>query len=167
MSKCVKRMMLDTFCDILKHKHDFIVVDSSKVIGVDVNQIRLSFSDIKLRLLGVKNTIAVKALEESGINGVGEIFVGPTSIVFGDVDVVELSKRVVACADANKSVVIRGAVIDGRVVDSLGVSALSRSLGRTELLSSLSALIISPGASISSAMLSQASLIAGQIVSRL
>lgn len=163
MSKCVKRMMLDTFGGVLKRNHDFIVVDSSKVIGLDVNRIRLDFVDIKLRLLGVKNAIAAKALEEFGVKGSEGIFIGPTSIVFGDVDIVELSKRVVKCAESNKSMVIRGAVIDGCVVDGAAVSELSRSPGRIELLSNLSALILSPGASASLAMLSSGQLLTGQI----
>lgn len=163
MSKCVKRMMLDAFGDVLSQRCDFIVVDSSKVVGVDINRIRLDLSDVKVSLIGVKNAIAAKAFEESGVNGVGEIFTGPSSIVFGGIDVVELSKRVVQCVDANKSMVIRGGVLDGQVFDHAGILSISRSPGRLELLSSISAIILSQGIAISSAVISSGALIAGQV----
>ena len=163
MSKFVKRMMLDTFGEVLKSRCDFIVVDSSKVVGVDINRIRLDLSDAKVRFLGVKNAIAAKAFEEAGVSAVGQIFTGPTTVVFGDIDVVELSKIVVQCVDANKNMMIRGGVVDGHLVDQDGVISISRSPGRVELLSGISALILSQGAAVSSAVLSPARLLAGQI----
>ena len=163
MSKCVKRMMLDRLGDLLKRSQDFIVVDSSKVPAVDINRIRLDLSDGGVCLLGVKNAIAVKTFEELGVSGAGRLFGGPSSIVYGDVDVVALSKRVVNFANANKSVVIRGGVIEGRVVDNSGVVSISKSPGRLELLSNLSALFLSQGMAVSSAVLSSGGLIASQI----
>ena len=163
MSKCVKRMMLDKLEYVLKCNQDYIVIDSSRVPAVDINRIRLDFSDANVCLLGVKNAIAVKTSEEVGVSGAGRLFGGPSSIVYGDVDVVALSRRVVHFADANKSVVIRGGVIDGQVVDSVDVVSISKSPGRLELLSNLSALFASQGTAVSSAMLSSGGLIASQI----
>ena len=163
MSKCVKRMMLDKLGNVFERSQDFIVVDSSKVSAVDINRIRLDFSDASVCLLGVKNAIAAKTFEEVGVSGAGRLFGGPSSIIYGDVDVVALSKRVVRFADGNKSVVIRGGVIDGQVVDDAGVVSISKSPGRIELLSNLSALFLSQGMAVSSAVLSSGRLIASQI----
>ena len=163
MSKCVKRMMLDKLGNVFERSQDFIVVDSSKVSAVDINRIRLDFSDASVSLLGVKNAIAAKTFEEVGVSGAGRLFGGPSSIIYGDVDVVALSKRVVRFADGNKSVVIRGGVIDGQVVDDAGVVSISKSPGRIELLSNLSALFLSQGMAVSSAVLSSGRLIASQI----
>lgn len=163
MSKYVKRMMLDTFGDVLKSRCDFIVVDSSKVVGVDINRIRLDLSDAKVWFLGVKNAIAAKAFEEAGVNDVGGIFTGPTTVVFGDVDLVELSKCMVRCVDANKSMLLRGGVVGGRLLDHDGIVSISKSPSRVELLSCISAIIVSQGAAVSSAVLSPSRLVAGQI----
>lgn len=163
LSKCVKRMMLDNLSDVLKRSQDFIVIDSSRVSAAAVNQIRLDFSDANVCLLGVKNAIAVKTFEEVGVSGTDRLFGGPSSIVYGDVDVVALSKRVVHFADTNKSIVIRGGIIDGQVVDNVGVVSISKSPGRLELLSNLSGLFVSQGMAVSSIVLSSGGLIASQI----
>jgi large subunit ribosomal protein L10 len=163
VSKCVKRMMLDSFEGIVRHRPDFIVIDASQVGGVAINRLRLDFSTIQINILGVKNAIACKVLGDIGVSGLDRIFSGPSAIVFGGADVVELCKRVVQHAELNKNIVIRGGVVDGCVIAGTEISAISHSPGRLELLSSVASLLLSPGGRIVSSVKSVGNKIANQI----
>ena len=66
----------------------------------------------------VKNTLAKLAAKEAGIEGFDELLTGPTAIAFIKGDVVEAAKGLRDFAKANPTLVIKGGVLDGALLDA-------------------------------------------------
>ncbi len=61
-----------------------------------------------------KNTLVKRAAAEAGIEGLDELFVGPTAIAFVNGEAVDAAKAIKTFAKDNKELVIKGGYMDGR-----------------------------------------------------
>ena len=115
MSKIVKKMVMDEIQQKLDGNHDLLVVDSSRLDANTTNRWRLALRAKNIRALTVKNTLASSVLAENGVEGVDDLFDGPTTLVWGGEDVVALSKEIAKWANNVEKLVIKG----GTVFDAL------------------------------------------------
>lgn len=165
MSKAVKRLMIDVILGELSGARDMIVLNTAKLGPVKDHALRTALRAKGIKILQVKNTLAKVALKENGVTGLESLLAGPSVLVWGGEDVVMLSRVVVKIAGENKDIEIRGGMVDGQSLDTAGVDDLSKSLGRPELLSKISGLILAPGARLAGALLGAGGVVAGQIKS--
>ena len=66
-----------------------------------------------------KNTLVKRAAAEAGIEGLDELFAGPTAIAFVNGEAVDAAKAIKKFAKDNKALVIKGGYMDGRPADRL------------------------------------------------
>jgi len=165
MSKQVKTMVMAEVTKRIGNNKDFLVLDASKVNAVKVNQLRLRAAKLGIKMLNVKNTLALKALSELGVNTLGSVMNGPTSLVWGSSDMVALSKEITKWAKEKdlKDLKIKGGTLDGVALDEKGVETLSKSAGKAELLGQILTLIKSPGAQLAGALLGPGGYLNGQV----
>jgi large subunit ribosomal protein L10 len=106
----------------------------------------LTVKDLKAlrRSLGVdasyavtKNTLTMIAAREAGIEGLDDQLAGPTAITFIRGDVATVAKGLRDFAKANPHLVIKGGVMDGRVLDAESVKKLADLESREVLLAKL------------------------------
>lgn len=163
MSRDIKRMMIGSMQDAISGFKDLFVVDVSRVSALSVNRIRRDLADHGIRLLCVKNAVASRALMDLGLGCASQAFSGASALAFGDGDIVSISKVLMQCTAVDKSFAIRSGIVDGRLLSIDDVEVLSKTPGRSELLSQLSACILSPSREIASVLSSYCSVIVGQI----
>ena len=84
-----------------------------------------------------KNTLTLIAAREAGIEGLDEQLAGPTAIAFIRGDVATVAKGLRDFAKANPLLVIKGGVMDGRVLDAETVRKLADLESREVLLAKL------------------------------
>lgn len=84
-----------------------------------------------------KNTLTTIAAREAGIEGLDEQLTGPTAIAFIRGDVATVAKGLRDFAKANPLLVIKGGVMDGRVLDADTVKKLADLESREVLLAKL------------------------------
>jgi large subunit ribosomal protein L10 len=84
-----------------------------------------------------KNTLAKRAATDAGIQGLDELFTGPTALTFVSGDVVEAAKGLREFAKANPRLVIKGGVFEGRAITANEVSRLADLESREVLLAKL------------------------------
>jgi len=84
-----------------------------------------------------KNTLTTIAAREAGIEGLEETLAGPTAIAFIRGDVATVAKGLRDFAKANPLLVIKGGVMDGRVLDADSVKKLADLESREVLLAKL------------------------------
>ncbi len=84
-----------------------------------------------------KNTLTTIAAREAGIEGLDDQLVGPTAIAFVHGDVATVAKGLRDFAKANPLLVIKGGVMDGRVLDADEVKKLADLESREVLLAKL------------------------------
>lgn len=165
MSKVVKRLMIDTISADLAGARDLLVLNTSKLGAVKDGALRQALRKKGIKVLQVKNSLVRVALRESGAGEVDSILSGPTVVVWGGEDIVALSREIVKIAGENKTIEIRGGTADGQFLTSAGVTDLSKSMGRPELLSKIAGMILAPGARLAGALLGAGGVLAGQIKS--
>lgn len=84
-----------------------------------------------------KNTLTKIAAKDAGIEGLDEQLSGPTALTFISGDVATVAKSLRDFAKANPLLVIKGGVMDGRVLDADEVKKLANLESREVLLAKL------------------------------
>jgi len=84
-----------------------------------------------------KNTLTTIAAREAGIEGLDSTLTGPTAIAFINGDVAGVAKSLRDFAKAHPALVIKGGVMDGRVLDANAVKKLADLESREVLLAKM------------------------------
>jgi large subunit ribosomal protein L10 len=113
--------------------------------------------------LQVKNTLAQRALQESGAATMENVLTGPSTLIWGGDDIVALSKEIAKWAKQLDKLEIKGGSVEGQVIDARGVDDLSKSPGRLELIGQVAGLLLSPGARLAGALLGPGGTVSGQL----
>ena len=165
MSKVVKEMLTDSIRQQLGEARDLLVVDVSRIDAITTNQWRLALQEREISVLTVRNTLARRALHELGVTALDPFLAGPSTLVWGAEDIVALSREMTKWAKEIDELEIKGAAVEGTSLDSDGVTALSKSASREELISQLAGMLLSPGAQLAGALLGPGAMLASQIKS--
>jgi large subunit ribosomal protein L10 len=84
-----------------------------------------------------KNTLAKRAATDAGIQGLDELFTGPTALAFINGDPVEAAKGLRAFAKANPVLKIKGGVFEGKAITADEVNKIADLESREVLLAKL------------------------------
>ncbi len=102
----------------------------------DLKELRRSLGDDATYAVA-KNTLTQIAAKGAGIEGLDEQLTGPTAIAFISGDIATVAKGLRDFAKANPLLVIKGGVMDGRVLDADEVKKLADLESREVLLAKL------------------------------
>ena len=84
-----------------------------------------------------KNTLIKRAASEAGVQGLDELFVGPTAIAFVSGEAVDAAKAIKKFAKDHKALVIKGGYMDGRALTVAEVERIADLESREVLLAKL------------------------------
>ncbi len=84
-----------------------------------------------------KNTLVKRAAAEAGIEGLDELFIGPTAIAFIKGEPVDAAKAIKAFAKDNKALIIKGGYMDGHALSVDEVNRIADLESREVLLAKL------------------------------
>jgi large subunit ribosomal protein L10 len=84
-----------------------------------------------------KNTLVKRAASEAGIEGLDELFAGPTAIAFINGEPVDAAKAIKTFAKDNKALVIKGGYMDGHALTVNEVERIADLESREVLLAKL------------------------------
>lgn len=84
-----------------------------------------------------KNTLVKRAAAEAGVEGLDELFTGPTAIAFIEGEPVNAAKALRDFAKTNNLLVIKGGLMDGKVLNTSDVTKLADLESREVLLAKL------------------------------
>jgi large subunit ribosomal protein L10 len=121
-----------------------VVVDYQGMNVAQSTRLRARSRESGVEFVVAKNTLAQRASNEAGVEGLEEFLVGPTAIAFAE-DPVEGAKLMSEFSNEVETFEIKGGILDGgRVMSAEDVVALSRLPGREQLLAQLLGAIQSP-----------------------
>jgi len=84
-----------------------------------------------------KNTLIKRAASDAGVEGLDELFVGPTAIAFVSGEAVDAAKAIKKFARDHKALVIKGGYMDGRALTVAEVERIADLESREVLLAML------------------------------
>lgn len=84
-----------------------------------------------------KNTLIQRAASQAGIEGLDELFAGPTAIAFVSGEAVDAAKAIKTFAKENKALVIKGGYMDGHALSVAEVERIADLESREVLLAKL------------------------------
>jgi large subunit ribosomal protein L10 len=84
-----------------------------------------------------KNTLIKRAASDAGIEGLDQLFVGPTAIAFVSGEAVDAAKAIKKFAKDHKALVIKGGYMDGRALTVAEVEQIADLESREVLLAKL------------------------------
>jgi large subunit ribosomal protein L10 len=84
-----------------------------------------------------KNTLVKRAAADAGVEGLDELFTGPTAVAFINGEPVDAAKVLRDFARANPLLVIKGGVLDGKALDAAEVNKLAELESRDVLLAKM------------------------------
>lgn len=166
MSKEINSSLLGSAADIVRSRETVIICDSSRLSGVDANRFRRTLAKRGIGALSVRSSLVRRAVIGTRHECLSQLIAGGLTLTFGDCDAVEHAKAIVDCAKSFEKLAVTGGSASGEMLDAKGVEALSKSPSRQELLSSIVAQLLSPGANLAACLMGPGSRLVGAVAAK-
>ena len=129
--------------DRIKTSAAVIVAEYRGLTVAEMSELRRILAKDGANLTVYKNSLVSRAADSLGVEGLDEYLTGPNAIIFSD-DVIQGPKIVAKFAKRHDSLVIKGGLAEGKVVNKEQVVELSKLPGREGLLSMLCSVLQAP-----------------------
>jgi large subunit ribosomal protein L10 len=136
--------------DELSNAKATIVADYRGLTVSDISAVRRTLRGQGISYRVVKNRLAKIAAQEVGNGELNELLVGPSALAMGSGDEVVLARTFLEAIRPFRSVVVRGAILNGKRVDGDSVTRLATLPSREVLLGQLAGGFASPLSSMAS-----------------
>ena len=121
-----------------------VVVDYRGLTVEQATNLRKQLRENGVEMKVIKNSILRRAAEKAGLEGLNEVFTGPTAVAFSNEDVVAPAKIIADFAKEAEALEIKGGIIEGNVASIEEITALAKLPNREGLLSMLLSVLQAP-----------------------
>jgi len=121
-----------------------VIVDYRGLSVSQVTDLRQQLRDAGIEIRVIKNTMLRRATENAGIEGLEDVFKGPTAVAFSNEDVVAPAKIIAEFAKEAEVLEIKGGVIKGEVTPVETLNKIATLPSREGLLSMLLSTLQAP-----------------------
>ena len=136
MAKADKATAVADIAEQFKDATATLVTEYRGLTVANLKDLRRSLGDSATYTVA-KNTLVKRAAAEAGIDGLDELFVGPTAIAFVKGETVDAAKALKTFAKDHKALVIKGGYMDGRPLSVSEVEKIADLESREVLLAKL------------------------------
>ncbi|WP_026453593.1 50S ribosomal protein L10 [Saccharomonospora iraqiensis] len=134
MAKPEKVAAVAEIADSFRNSSATVVTQYTGLSVSQLSELRRALGDtVKYRV--AKNTLVKRAAEEAGVEGMDELFIGPTAIAFVEGEPVEAAKTLKNFAKDHSALVIKGGYMDGQPLSVTEIDRLADLESREVLLS--------------------------------
>lgn len=163
MSKRVKNLITAELQSKFKGADSVIVVDYTGIDSKTTAGVRRALREKKVKMTVVRNAMAAKALEAVGLKGAKELLKGTNAVVYGGESVVDAAKELVEQGKKIEKLKIKGAIVEGRILDPKSAQDLAKLPSKKELQAMIVGQILGPGRKLAGQIKGPAGKIAGQL----
>lgn len=138
-----KQSVVSEIEDKFKNSSSAVVAEYRGLSVAEVTELRRALRAEGVEMKVYKNTLAVKAAENVGYGDLKDSLTGPNALAFGS-DETAAARVMAKFAKKHKALVLKGGVVEGKVVDDKTVAALSALPNREGMLSMLLSVLNAP-----------------------
>ncbi|UYY06676.1 50S ribosomal protein L10 [Enterococcus faecalis] len=139
-----KETLVQAAAEKFESARSVVIVDYRGLTVEEVTNLRKQLRDAGVEMKVIKNSILSRAAKKVGLDGLDEVFTGPTAVAFSNDDVVAPAKIIDEFAKDAKALEIKGGVIEGKVSSVEQITALAKLPNREGLLSMLLSVLQAP-----------------------
>lgn len=139
-----KQAEVDVLVEKFESAASFVVVDYRGLTVAEVTDLRKQLRDAGVDMRVVKNTLLRRAAAAAGIEGLEDVFVGPTAVAFSEEEVVAPAKIMVEFAKDAPILEVKGGYMEGKVVSVETIEEVAKLPDREGLLSMLLSVLQAP-----------------------
>ena len=127
-----------------KNASSVVVVDYLGITVEQATNLRSELRKAGVQFAVVKNSILSRAAKEAGLEGMDDVFKGPSAVAFSNEDVVAPAKILADFAKKVEALEIKAGVVEGKVSSKEEIEALAKLPNREGLLSMLLSVLQAP-----------------------
>jgi large subunit ribosomal protein L10 len=144
MNREEKKLTVDSLGQHFAVTKSLFLINYKGLKVVDATELRRKIREFNGNYVVVKNTLALRAAKDHGLEQMGTYLEGPTAIAFHPRDMVGMAKLLTDLAKAYPNFQFKAAVIDGKVVPPTEIQKIASLPSREVLLSKLVFLLKAP-----------------------
>ena len=145
ISREKKEQLIADYVDMLSRSRAVFLTDYRGLTVSQIESLRAKVRGAGGGISIVKNTLAIRALQAAGMPIPEELLKGPTAMGFAYEEVPSVAKTLDDFAKDTKILLIKGGVIEGRVLNPAQVNSLANLPPREIVMAQLLGLIRQPG----------------------
>jgi large subunit ribosomal protein L10 len=149
MSKPVKNLIASEYASRFKDVTGAVVVEIRGLDAQATTTMRNSLRSKGIRVTVVKNALARTTFKGGPLSSLDKALKGPSAILTGPESAVLVAREIVKAAEAEKKIVLKGAIFDGEYYDGdAGVKKLGSFPTKEEAQAKVVTLLLSPARQI-------------------
>ena len=154
MNKAVlesKKNVVTEISDKFKNSGSTVIAEYRGLSVAEVTELRRKMREENVEMKVYKNTLASRAADDAGLSELKDVLTGPNALVFGP-DETAASRVLAQFAKKHKALILKGGVVEGKVVDLKTINELSSLPNREGMLSMLLSVLQAPVAQFARAV---------------
>ena len=160
MDRARKAQVVSELKDVFQQSGIIVAAKYAGITVAEMSDLRNKMRENSANVRVAKNRLARIAIEKSRTEGMKHLLVDQIVLMYSE-DPVTAAKISVEFAKTNGNLKIVGGAMGEKILDSDGVTEVSKLPSREEVLSSISALLVAPGSDLAANVNGPASAIAG------
>ena len=160
MDRARKEQVVSELKDVFKNSGIIVAAKYSGITVAEMSDLRNKMRENSANVRVAKNRLARIAIEKSPPEGMKHLLVDQIVLMYSE-DPVTAAKISVEFAKTNNNLEIVGGAMGDKILDSSGVTEVSKLPSREEVLSTISALLVAPAGGLAASLGGPSSVIAG------
>lgn len=143
-----KTELVDEYVEHLRNSHAVLLTDYRGTTVQQIQKLRRQLRQQDTIVQVAKNTLLKRALREAGMPVPDDLLAGPTAIVYLPEDVASSSKLFFDSLKEADKIVVKGAILEGQILDAEGARKLRDLPTRASVLAQLLGVIQAPASEL-------------------
>ena len=160
MDRARKEQVVSELKEVFENSGVIVAAKYAGITVAEMSDLRNKMRENSANVRVAKNRLARIAIEKSPPEGMKHLLVDQIVLMYSE-DPVTAAKISVEFAKTNNNLEIVGGAMGDKILDSNGVTEVSRLPSREEVLSSISALLVAPAGGLAASLGGPSSVIAG------
>lgn len=139
-----KAELVEAVAEQMKAATSIVVVDARGLTVEQDTVLRRNLRGESVEYKVIKNSILRRAAEKAGLEGLTDLFVGPSAVAFSNEDAVAPAKVIYDFAKTADALEIKGGAVEGKVSTKAEIEALATLPNREGMLSMLLSVLQAP-----------------------